>query len=128
RSSANEDRYFPYDGTHPLTVTLYTVTWDQPNEAGVTTIVPADAVRLVPESQRGDIHAPAASFTTGIGVARTNLTYFARDETTGPKPINTLLDAQASNPGADGFLPIPWDPTKPSTPKTGNNPDVDDIT
>ncbi len=118
RSAAKEDRYFPYDGQHPITVTLYTVTFSGTNEGRVPTIVPADAVRLVPEALRGDIHDPVASFHDAT--TNRNYTYFARDETTGPKdgttPYNPL------NPA--GFQPIQLDPTRGPSPA---NPLVYDI-
>jgi len=113
RTGPGDDRYFPYDGVHPLTVTLYSLTPDaQPNELGVNTVIVADAVRLVPESLRGDIHAPAASalFPPGGGPGSIQLTYFGRDETAGPQRLFPTL----ADPGSTaGFLPIPFNPTLP---------------
>ena len=118
QSVDREDRYFPYDGTHPLTVTLYTATFSTPNEIGIQTIVPADAVRLVPEAQRGDINAPAASAVFPPGAdPRTDpravkLTYFGRDETMGPKPIFEPANIAQTTP-VGNFIGIPYNPTLP---------------
>lgn len=113
RTGPGDDRYFPYDGDHPITVTLYSLTPDrQPNEFGVNSVIVADAVRLVPEALRGDIHAPASSalFPPGGGPGSVQLTYFGRDETTGPaKLFPTLADPGSLN----GFTPIPLNPTRP---------------
>lgn len=118
RTGAGDDRYFPYDGTHPITVTLYTVTPDDPNDTtlfGASAIVPADAVRLVPEALRGDIHASASSAKFPLTVAGNNrniqLTYFGRDETTGPIYIKDIT--LAKNYPTTGFPEIPWNPTLP---------------
>ncbi len=133
RSSANEDRYFPYDGVHPITVTLYASTISDRNELGVQTIIPADAVRLVPEALRGDIHAPAASaaFPPGSDPTTTpgsvQRTYFGRDETVSPQLVWTLQQAQQA-PATGNFLPIPFDPGQAPTPSNGNNPQIDDPT
>lgn len=119
RTGTGDDRYFPFDGTNPIRVTLYTVVPDDvDNEMDFPykPIVPADAVRLVPESMRGDIHAPAvsAAFPPGADTttAHTQLTYFGRDETTGPQ---ILFPNAARFTSPVGFQSIPLDPTKPAT-------------
>ncbi len=133
RSGANDDRYFPFDGTNPIRVTLYA---DVPDDVDNGTlypykpIIPADSVRLVPESMRGDIHAPAVSavFPPGAdpNLPHTQLTYFGRDETTGPQILfpNTVKYTEPT-----GFTGIPLDPTKPpSTTLPASNPVVADPT
>lgn len=130
RSSANEDRYFPYDGVHPLTVTLYSVNFADTNDFGIRWVVPADSVRLVPEEMRGDVHAPAASAAFPPGTDPNNdpnsvqLTYFGRDETLGPRIVTTLAQAQASSVGS--FAAIPFDPTQAPTAQNGGNPHIPD--
>ncbi len=134
RTGPGDDRYFPYDGTSPIRVTLYSKTPDDPNDTtlyGATAIVPADSVRLVPEALRGDIHASASSarWAPGPGSSltlntppvnrTTQLTYFGRDETTGP--IYITNKANAANYPTTGFPTIPWDPTLPPNPTVGPN-------
>lgn len=145
RSGPGDDRYFPYQGllnpalppdpitnpSIPITVTLYNLTPDdQPNSAGVTTYVTADAVRLVPEALRGDIHAPAASFVMPPGAATdplattySQLTVFGRDETTGPA---ILFPTAANYSPPVGFTGALLDPTLPPHPVT--NPAIFDPT
>jgi len=141
RNSAIDDRYFPYDGTNPIRVTLYNVTPDDPNNTddfGVPPIVVADAVRLVPEALRGDIHGSAVSATVPIGGAtrNTQLTYFGRDETTGPIWPDTLAKTFDAGTGKllyppTGLPAIPFDPTKPANndpTSAAYNPLLDDPT
>jgi hypothetical protein len=133
RSGTNDDRYFPYDGTNPIRVTLYGIVPDNVDDGSAypyKPIIPADAVRLVPESMRGDIHAPAVSaiFPPGADPSQphTQLTYFGRDETTGPQILfpNTV---KYTTPA--GFTGIPLDPTRPpSTTLPASNPVVADPT
>jgi len=133
RTDASDDRYFPYDGTNPIRVTLYTVVPEDVNDADrypYKPVITADAVRLVPEALRGEINAPAVSavFPPGAdtSVAHTQLTYFGRDETTGPQ---ILFPTAAHFTQAIGFRGIPLNPTRPAT--TDNpvtNPLVADVT
>ncbi len=133
RSGAGDDRYFPYDGTNPIRVTLYADVPDNVDDSDAypyKPLVTADAVRLVPESMRGDVHAPAisAAFPPGADTSQpyTQLTFFGRDETTGPQ---ILFPTAAHYTNPIGFVGIPLDPTKPAT--TGNastNPVVADVT
>lgn len=133
RSGPGDDRYFPYDGTNPIRVTLYADVPDNVDDTEkypVKPIVPADAVRLVPESLRGEIHAPAVSavFPPGADTSlpHTQLTFFGRDETTGPQ----ILFPNASKfTSPVGFAAIPLDPTKPATSGSpSTNPLVADVT
>ena len=144
RTGPDDDRYFPYDGTNPIRVTLYALTPDpinDPNEYPVAPIVPADAVRLVPEALRGDIHAPAASafFPGGAGAADVNLAFFGRDETVGP--VRLIQDAaylaQLQAEYQNGrllpvtpFKAVPFDPTASvqTRPGAGFNPIIPDPT
>ncbi|NLH99971.1 MAG: hypothetical protein GX446_10840 [Chthonomonadales bacterium] len=133
RSGAGDDRYFPYDGTNPIRVTLYGIVPDDVDNAALypyKPIVAADAVRLVPESMRGDIHAPAVSaiFPPGAdpNAPHSQLTYFGRDETTGPQ---ILFPNTVKYTSPIGFTGIPLDPTKPpSTTLPASNPVVADPT
>lgn len=120
RSNQGEDRYFPYDGTNPITVTMYGITGDDVNDTslyGAAPIIPADAVRLVPEALRGDIHAPAASVAFPLGsnpvtdAGSVQRTYFGRDETAGPGVLFPASVANA-NTNIGGFQKILFDPTK----------------
>ncbi|HSV74029.1 MAG TPA: hypothetical protein VLH79_09745 [Chthonomonadales bacterium] len=144
RTGQGDDRYFPYDGTNPIQVTLYALTpdpIDDLNEYPVTPIVPADAVRLVPEALRGDIHAPAASalFTSPLGAPDANLVFFGRDETVGPVRLfqNTAYLTQLEAEYEAGrimpvtpFVAVPFDPTAPVRTRTGAgfNPIIPDPT
>ena len=125
RTGAGDDRYFPYDGVHPVVVTLYNLV---PDSEVTGKIIPADAVRLVPESAgvpkpgsttnmitRGDIHDSAvSSMFWADGVVNPllpktmQLTYFGRDETQSPDVILPTL-ASYSQPGS--FPAIPFNPT-----------------
>jgi hypothetical protein len=129
RTDSTDDRYFPYDGTHPITVTLYALTPDDPSDTtvyGTTPIVAADAVRFVPEAMRGDIHAGAVSgaFPPFGGLdtdprIRT-LTYFGREETAGPLILFPNLTQMAADanlnpakfPALDNFPATLYNPTK----------------
>jgi hypothetical protein len=150
RRGPGDDRYFPYDGTHPIRVTLYSLTPDDPNDVnqfGKTAIVTADSVRLVPEALRGDIHGGAVSTTVdltnpgvtpplGVPNRNTQLTYFGRDETTGPEWVSDVTKTfeAATNRllyPPTGLPTLPWDPTKPGNndPTSANfNPILDDPT
>ncbi len=129
RTDSADDRYFPYglkDPTKafdantnpycPITVTLYNVTPDdQPGSSGIKSIVVADAVRLVPEALRGDIHASAASAVfppNGVSNASVNeyyqLTYYGRDETSGPGILFPTATNYSTSVGSTGVL---LDPT-----------------
>jgi|GEM_PF-2549854 len=126
RTGPGDDRYFPYDGVHPIRVTLYNITPDPNTNA----IVPANAVRLVPEQGRGDIHdAPVSRMfpqnppDPNYPNAEMQLTYFGRDETKGPG----VLFPSLTNPGSPaGFQAIPLNPTQAVDPV--NNPVVADPT
>lgn len=112
RTGSGDDRYFPFDGTNPIRVTLYGLTPDNvadPAQFGAPPLVTADAVRLVPEAMRGDIHAPAASalFPPG-GLNPVQLTFFARDETAGP---GILFPASGDYTSPAGFTGVPLNPT-----------------
>ncbi|MCX6359149.1 MAG: hypothetical protein NT029_05055 [Armatimonadetes bacterium] len=116
RAGSGDDRYFPYDGTNPIRVTLYAETPDAVTDTSAfpySPIVAADAVRLVPEALRGDIHAPAVSAVFPAGdatshTAYTQLTYFGRDETTGPA---YLFPTTAKYTNASGFGAVTLDPS-----------------
>lgn len=149
RRGAGDDRYFPYDGANPIRVTLYSLTPDDPNdpnEFGRTAIVTADSVRLVPEALRGDIHGGAVSTTVdtsnpgnppiGVTPRNTQLTYFGRDETTGPQWVSDVTKTFDAGTGRllyppSGLPTLPWDPTRPGNndPTSPNfNPVLDDPT
>jgi hypothetical protein len=124
RNGAGDDRFFPYDGVNPIQVTLYTRT---PDDAQLPdqnkSIIVADAVRLVPEAMRGDIHGPAVSAkfpATAVPAVRTiQRTYFGRDETTGPVNITNLADVASGKFGYSGFTAMLFDPSKPPQPNSG---------
>lgn len=110
--TSTEDRYFPYNGTDPIRVTLYALTPDAIGDStqySVTPIVTADAVRLVPEALRGDIHASAASMaTTSLTGSTVRLSYFGRDETVGPLRLfqnDAYLASLKTEYGKDMQLP-----------------------
>lgn len=101
QTSTSDDRYFPYDGTHPLVVTLYLCTPDNVSDStqfGAAPIIPADAVRFVPEAFRGDIEDSPVSavFDTPRSPNGEQLTFFGRNE--------SVPDPSAS---------VPTDPTQP---------------
>ncbi|MEP6755215.1 MAG: hypothetical protein ABJA67_06930, partial [Chthonomonadales bacterium] len=133
RNGAGDDRYFPFDGTNPLTVTLYTKTPDDEAAAGEQrSIIVADSVRLVPEAMRGDIHAPAASAkfpaTVAPGGRVIQRTYFGRDETVGPGWVKVLADAGKFPLG--GFTQTLFDPTvdpQPDSAKANYNPIIPEV-
>lgn len=137
RTDKDDDRFFPYDGTNPIRVTLYGITPDAVGDRNLfleAPIIAADAVRLVPEALRGDIRAPAASavFPSGSQITdpgAVQLTFFARDETTGPRNLFPTL----GNPGplVGGFATMPLNPTLPVQPTVSGanyNPLVADPT
>lgn len=146
RKDDTDDRYFPYDGTNPIRVTLYNLTPDDvtdTTEYPAAPIVPADAVRLVPESLRGDIHGGSASARfdreTGTGDP-IQLTVFGRDETVGPVqlvPNDALLATMKTQYAAKQYAPVtpftsvPFDPTKDvntDSNSTSFNPTIPDPT
>lgn len=116
RAGSGDDRYFPYDGTNPIRVTLYAETPDAVTDTSAfpySPIIVADAVRLVPEALRGEIHAPAVSAVLPAGdatghTAYTQLTYFGRDETTGPA---FLFPTTAMYTNSSGFGAVTLDPS-----------------
>jgi hypothetical protein len=129
RSGSSDDRYFPYDGTNPIRVTLYDITPDEEiNSSGVRTTIVADSVRLVPEALRGDIHAPAASARYTQPGNNFRLTWFGRDETSGPPNLFPTL-ANATSTQAQGFARWPFNPTLPLQTNSGQpnyNPYISD--
>ncbi|HZP80477.1 MAG TPA: hypothetical protein VFB21_02450 [Chthonomonadaceae bacterium] len=115
----------PYDGTNPITVTLYSLTPDDITLGAnspytQTPIVTADAVRFTPTTNQGRILGPAVSTSNltqnpPVAPGVFPVFYFAREQVVDDTTIRSAKNPTLPVTDANGANPPIADPTATST-------------